>query len=96
MKKRAFAPSKSECATIAPKHRRLFLGGNKRSWYTERMSSLLTAETVAERLRVHPETVLKWLREGRMQGVRLGNRWRVRESQLEAFIESCESVEAGA
>ncbi len=45
-----------------------------------------TPEQVAERLSVHPNTVRLWLRQGRMSGVRAGRLWRVRESDLQAFL----------
>ena len=39
-----------------------------------------TVNEIAERLKVHPATVKRWLREGRLGGVPLGDRagWRVR------------------
>ena len=48
--------------------------------------TLLSPEQVAERLQVSEYTALKWLREGRITGRKLGKFWRVRESDLEAFI----------
>ena len=50
---------------------------------------LLTVEQVAERLQVHIETVRRWLRSGELEGRDLGHRvgYRVRESDLEEFIE---------
>jgi excisionase family DNA binding protein len=49
---------------------------------------LLTVEQVADYLQVHPETVRKWLREGRLAGVNLGGRarWRVRRDDLTRFV----------
>lgn len=50
---------------------------------------LLTVEQVAERLQVHPETVRRWLRTGRLRGVRLGGSklgYRVSEEELERLI----------
>ena len=50
---------------------------------------LLTVAEVAERLRTHPETVRRWMREGRLRGVRLGGPklgWRVAEAELERFL----------
>ena len=47
---------------------------------------LLTVPEVAERLRLHPDTVRRWLREGRIHGVMMGGRaggYRVRESEVE-------------
>jgi len=36
-------------------------------------NELWTIEEVATLLRVHPETVRRWVRSGRMQAVRLGD-----------------------
>jgi excisionase family DNA binding protein len=50
---------------------------------------LLTAREVAARLKVHVETVKTWLRSGQMRGYPLGDRsgWRVRASEVDAFLE---------
>jgi excisionase family DNA binding protein len=49
----------------------------------------LNVKEVAERLRVHPETVREWIRTGALRGLRLGKRsgFRVSESDLAVFIE---------
>jgi excisionase family DNA binding protein len=47
----------------------------------------LSAEEIAERLNVGPATVRKWLREGKLKGVRAGRLWRVKENDLQAFLE---------
>ena len=50
----------------------------------------LTVEQVAQRLQVHPETVRRWLREGRMRGHRLGPRapYRIPATEVERFLAS--------
>jgi excisionase family DNA binding protein len=51
----------------------------------------LTVPDIAERLAVTDSTVREWLRTGRLQGYLPGGRragWRIRESDLERFIES--------
>ncbi len=50
----------------------------------------LTVADVANRLKVHPATVKRWLRDGKMGGVLLGDRagWRVSEDDLARFLES--------
>jgi excisionase family DNA binding protein len=48
---------------------------------------LLTPEQVAERLQLSPVTILHWLRAGRLPGVKLGKLWRVREAELQHYIE---------
>lgn len=52
------------------------------------MSKFLTAVEVADRLQVTPATVKRWLREGKMAGVMLGDRagWRVAEDDLHAYL----------
>ncbi len=50
------------------------------------MSALLTIEETAEKLKMHPETMRDYLRERKITGVKVGRSWRVRESDLVAFI----------
>jgi len=48
---------------------------------------LLTVEDAAKVLLVKPTTVREWLKASKLKGVKVGNRlWRVRESELEAFL----------
>lgn len=52
---------------------------------------LLTVPEVAERIRVSPELVRRWLRQGRLRGVRLGGTrlgWRILDAELERFLTS--------
>jgi excisionase family DNA binding protein len=52
---------------------------------------ILTVDDVAARLKVRPEAVRRWLRDGRLVGFQPGGRktgWRIRASELERFIES--------
>jgi excisionase family DNA binding protein len=51
------------------------------------MEDLLTVEQAAAKLQIAPKTLKDWLRAGRIKGVRLGKLWRVKESDLEAFVE---------
>lgn len=46
---------------------------------------LLTVTQVAQRLQLHPETIRRWIREGRLKAVKLGTHrsgFRIRESEL--------------
>lgn len=49
----------------------------------------LTVDVVAKRLGMHPDTVRRLLREGRLVGHRINRRagWRVRASEVDRFIE---------
>ncbi|MDI9608469.1 MAG: helix-turn-helix domain-containing protein [Atribacterota bacterium] len=47
---------------------------------------LLTPKEVAEKLRVSEQTVLRWLRKGKLKGVKVGKLWRVREEDLRELI----------
>ena len=47
---------------------------------------LLTVEDAAKVLLVKPTTVREWLKAGKLKGVKMGRLWRVRESELEAFL----------
>ena len=46
---------------------------------------LLTVAEVAERLRLHPITVRRHIKAGRLRAVRVGRAVRVRESDVQAF-----------
>ena len=56
----------------------------------------LTVAEVAERLRVYPGTVKRWLREGKLVGIQLGDRagWRIAEEDLAAFLDRQKNVPA--
>ncbi|MGA9754343.1 MAG: helix-turn-helix domain-containing protein [Desulfobaccales bacterium] len=55
--------------------------------------NLLTPEDAAKILKVRVETVREWLRTGRLKGLKAGPRmWRVRESDLEAFLKRDEKL----
>ena len=56
---------------------------------------LLTAEEAAARLKMHPVTVRRLLREGRIPGRKVGVRqWRVSADALKAYIEGGEKPPA--
>src|SRR4051812_31899536 len=57
---------------------------------------LLTVAEVADWIRVHPETVRLWLRQGALRGFMPGGKrtgYRVRESELQRFLAEREGVE---
>ena len=50
-------------------------------------NNLLTPEEVAERLNVSRITVMRWLRQGKIAGRKLGGKiWRVHPDDLQTFI----------
>lgn len=51
------------------------------------MDRLLTPEEVAEILAVSPKSIREWLRQGKLKGVKAGRLWRIRECDLEAFLD---------
>jgi excisionase family DNA binding protein len=51
---------------------------------------LFTPEDAAKALLVKPETLRGWLRTGKLKGVKVGRLWRVRETDLEAFLKGGE------
>jgi excisionase family DNA binding protein len=52
------------------------------------MKGLLTVAEVAEMLRVSTMTVYRLIRTGELPAVRIGRSYRVREPDLEAYLES--------
>ena len=49
---------------------------------------LLTPREVATRLRINKYTVVKWLQEGKIPGLKLIGRWRIRESDVQKLIDA--------
>lgn len=50
------------------------------------MEQYLTSEQVAKLLQVHPFTVLKYLKSGKIKGVKIGRVYRIKESDVESFL----------
>lgn len=50
---------------------------------------LLTVLEVATQLRITPKTVRRWLREGKLHGVRLGGKkvgWRITQGEVDRLV----------
>lgn len=58
----------------------VYMGGE------EMEEKLLTPDQVAEQCQVKKRTVLVWLKDGKLKGVKLGKFWRVKETDLQEFI----------
>ena len=48
----------------------------------------LTVDEAAEQIKVHPETIRRWLREGKIEGVLISRSagYRIRQSALDNFL----------
>ena len=54
------------------------------------MEKYYSTEDVAEILGFKEKTVREWLRTGKLKGKKVGRLWRVKESDLEEFINNAE------
>lgn len=46
-----------------------------------------TTEQVANILQVHPFTILKFIKQGKLKGIKLGRVYRIKESDINMFLE---------
>ena len=51
------------------------------------MKTVLSPEQVAQVLGISRRTVISWLQQGKLKGIKVGNRWRVKEEDLDEFID---------
>jgi excisionase family DNA binding protein len=54
----------------------------------EKRGDELSLQEAADRLKVDPETVRLWIREGALEAVKHGTRWRVTPEAIEAFLDA--------
>ena len=57
---------------------------------------LYTVNEVAEILKIDPHTIRQWLKEGTINGIRLGRYWRIRERDLKELYETGTARKKGA
>ena len=50
------------------------------------MEKLLTPKDAAEILSLSPVTIKKWLWQGKLKGIKVCSVWRIKESDLKAFL----------
>jgi excisionase family DNA binding protein len=50
-------------------------------------SDLLTVKEVAEILRVSQPTILRLIEDGELRAIRVRNQWRIRRSDLDAYLQ---------
>lgn len=53
-----------------------------------------TTEQVASILQVHPFTILKFIKQGKLKGIKLGRVYRIKESDMKNFLEQSEASKA--
>jgi acetyl-CoA synthetase len=51
------------------------------------MENYFTPQEVADKLKLNVRTLYKWIREGKLNAVKLGDVWRIPESALREFID---------
>ena len=51
------------------------------------LDRILTPEQAGEMLQLHPFTILNYIKEGKLRGAKLGRVYRIRESDIEKFLE---------
>ena len=52
----------------------------------------LTVEQVADLLQVHWQTVLNYIKAGKLEAVRLGKGYRIEQSAIERFIKTNKTI----
>ena len=60
------------------------------------MDNLLTTDQVAERLHLHQNTVIRYIREGKLAATKVGNAYRIKESTLAMFLGETEPTDTSA
>jgi len=51
-------------------------------------STLLNIQQVADYLQLNHSTVYQWAQQGRLPAIKLGGRWRFRQADLDAWLET--------
>lgn len=52
------------------------------------MQTLYTPKEVSEILKINKDTLLRFLREKRLKSVKIGREYRIREQDLQSFIDN--------
>jgi excisionase family DNA binding protein len=50
------------------------------------MNRLLTVDQVAEHLQLHPATIRRYIKEGKLAAAKFGTVWRISQEDLEELI----------
>src|SRR5215218_3529631 len=57
------------------------------------MDNLLTTDQVAKRLNLHQNTVIRYIRSGRLPAVKVGKAYRIKESVVDSLLGEAESTD---
>ncbi len=49
---------------------------------------ILTPDQVGEMLQLHPFTILNYIKQGKLRSARIGRVYRIRESDIEKFLDN--------
>src|SRR3712207_1250670 len=60
------------------------------------MDNLLTTDQVAKRLNLHQNTVIRYIRSGRLPAVKVGKSYRIKESVVDSLVGETEAVDGRA
>ena len=52
----------------------------------EERALVLTTAEVGELLKCESRTVIRWIKEGRIKGIRVGRNWKVPKSEVERIL----------
>lgn len=52
-------------------------------------NKVFTLDELAEILTISKRSLYRFIKNGRLKGVRIGKAWRVTQAQLDDFLESC-------
>jgi len=55
-----------------------------------------TVEQISEMLDIHPKTIQRYIREGRLRATKIGKSWRVTGHDLSVFVESASEERSGS
>ena len=58
-------------------------------------NNFLTVEQVAETLQIHWQTVLNYIKSGKLEALRLGKGYRISQEALERFVQNNQAKKGG-
>lgn len=50
------------------------------------MDNYYTPQEIAEKLKLNTHTIYKWIREGKLNAIKVGDLWRIPESELNRLL----------